>query len=103
MYPEQRVILIGDSGQEDPEIYREIVREYPQRVLCCYIRNVSGVSPRGAALKVVAADVAQAGSMMVVVEDTNGAARHAADKGWIGADSLREIAKEEAQVEKLPR
>jgi phosphatidate phosphatase APP1 len=101
MYPEQRVILIGDSGQEDPEIYREITREYPRRVICCYIRNVSGLGPRSESLKEVAGDVAEAGSLMVVVEDTNAAARHAADKGWINSGALSEIAKEEAQVERL--
>ena len=104
MYPEQRVILIGDSGQEDPEIYREIVREYPQRVLCCYIRNVtSAISSRSESLVNVTAEVAEAGSLMVVVEDTNAAARHAASKAWIGEESLPEIAKEEAQVERLPK
>lgn len=30
-------ILIGDSGQQDPEIYREIVEAYPGRVLAVYI------------------------------------------------------------------
>jgi phosphatidate phosphatase APP1 len=34
-------ILIGDSGQQDPEIYREIVRDYPGRIKAVYIRNVS--------------------------------------------------------------
>lgn len=102
MYPEQRVILIGDSGQEDPEIYREIVREYPQRVLCCYIRNVTPVGPRRESLLAVTNEIAEAGSLMVVVEDTNAAARHAAGKGWISEEARPEIAKEEAQVEKLP-
>ena len=33
-------ILIGDSGQEDAEHYRTIVREFPGRIRCVYIRNV---------------------------------------------------------------
>jgi phosphatidate phosphatase APP1 len=102
MYPEQRVILIGDSGQEDPEIYREIVREYPQRVLCCYIRNVTPVA-RAESLKTVAGEVAEAGSTMVIVEDTKAAAAHAAQNGWISEESRPDIAKEEAQVEQLPK
>ncbi|MBW3545955.1 MAG: DUF2183 domain-containing protein, partial [Bacteroidetes bacterium] len=32
-------ILIGDSGQHDPEIYEEIVRDYPKRILAVYIRD----------------------------------------------------------------
>lgn len=102
MYPEQRVILIGDSGQEDPEIYREIVREYPGRVLGCYIRDVTPVGPRGDSLVGIKEEVGRAGSEMVIVEDTNAAAQHAARKGWINREALAEIATEEAQVEQLP-
>ena len=102
MYPEQRVILIGDSGQEDPEIYREIVREYPGRVLCCYIRNVTPVGPRGDSLISIKEEVGRAGSEMVIVEDTNAAAQHAAANRWINREALAKIATEEAQVEKLP-
>ncbi len=38
-----KFILIGDSGQEDPEIYAEIVDKYPERILAVYIRDVSGL------------------------------------------------------------
>ncbi len=103
MYAQQRFILIGDSGQEDPEIYREIAREYPGRILCCYIRNVTPVGPRGESLLKIAAEIAAAGSEMVIVEDTNAAARHAAGKQWISEAALPEIAVEEKQVENLPR
>jgi phosphatidate phosphatase APP1 len=103
MYPDHRVILIGDSGQEDPEIYREIVREFPGRVLCSYIRNVTPTGPRGGVLKTIVEEVTSAGSEMVIVEDTNAAARHAAAKGWINEKALPGIAQEEAQVEQLPR
>lgn len=102
-YPEQRFILIGDSGQEDPEIYREIVREFPNRVLCSYIRNVTPLGPRGDALKEVASEIATAGSEMVIVEDTNAAAKHAAAKHWITEESLPGIAQDETRVEHLPR
>ena len=103
MYPEQKFILIGDSGQEDPEIYREIVREFPGRIICSYIRNVTPIGPRGGILKTIVEEIASAGSEMVIVEDTNAAARHAAAKGFINPTTLPEIAKEEKQVEELPR
>ena len=41
-FPDLPFILIGDSGEEDPEIYGEIVSAYPGRILAVYIRNVSG-------------------------------------------------------------
>src|SRR3954471_6984878 len=34
-------VLVGDSGQRDPEIYARVVRENPGRVLAVYVRNVS--------------------------------------------------------------
>lgn len=33
-------VLIGDSGERDPQIYAEIVRAYPGRILAVYIREV---------------------------------------------------------------
>lgn len=39
-FPEQRVLLIGDSGQHDPELYAEIIRRFPDRVEAVYIRKV---------------------------------------------------------------
>ena len=33
-------MLIGDSGEKDPEIYADIVRAQPGRILAVYIREV---------------------------------------------------------------
>ncbi|MDR1888093.1 MAG: DUF2183 domain-containing protein [Zoogloeaceae bacterium] len=40
-YPKRKFILVGDSGESDPEIYAGIKRKYPDRVLEIYIRNVT--------------------------------------------------------------
>lgn len=39
-YPELPFILIGDSGEHDPDIYMEIAEEYPNRILAIYLRSV---------------------------------------------------------------
>lgn len=39
-YPEMSFVLIGDSGQRDPEIYGQIVKNYPGRVKAVYIRAI---------------------------------------------------------------
>ncbi|MBD3627208.1 phosphatase domain-containing protein [Cyclobacterium sp.] len=39
-FPEQRFLLIGDSGQHDPELYAEIIRQYPKRVEAVFIRRI---------------------------------------------------------------
>ena len=38
-YPTLPVILVGDSSQQDPEIYRDVVREFPERALAIYSRR----------------------------------------------------------------
>jgi hypothetical protein len=40
-YPKRRFILIGDSGENDPEIYASIARRYPERVEAIHIRDVT--------------------------------------------------------------
>jgi len=39
-YPELPFILIGDSGEHDPDIYMEIAEEFPDRILAIYLRSV---------------------------------------------------------------
>jgi len=39
-YPDLPFILIGDSGEHDPDIYIEIAEEFPDRILAIYLRSV---------------------------------------------------------------
>lgn len=45
MYPEMEFYLIGDSGQEDPEIYSKIIMDYPNRIKGVFIRLVDDLDP----------------------------------------------------------
>ena len=40
--PERKFILVGDSGQSDPEIYAELYCKYPNQILHVFIRDVKG-------------------------------------------------------------
>lgn len=40
VYPEAGFVLIGDSGQKDPEIYRQIVLGQPSRIKGVFIRDI---------------------------------------------------------------
>ena len=82
LYPRLPFILIGDSGQEDPEIYRIVVDEYPGRILAIYIRDVSP-DERDEEVRRLAVEVAGARSSMVLAADTMAMAQHAAAQGWI--------------------
>jgi phosphatidate phosphatase APP1 len=97
-------ILIGDSGQEDAEHYRTIVREFPGRIRCVYIRNVWHRTGREAELALIAEDIRAAGSQMLTVDDTVTAARHAAQHGWIRWEEVKEVRehqREDAQARTL--
>lgn len=81
-YPDRSFVLIGDSGQEDAEIYARVVREHPGRVLAVYIRDVSG-DLRDRKVRQIASEVEALGVPMRLVEDSAEAARHAAEIGLI--------------------
>ncbi len=68
-YPHLPFILIGDSGQQDPEIYADIATQYPDRVLSVYIRNVSRNLQRPEAVRSLAEKVLTAGSALVLADD----------------------------------
>lgn len=40
-YPKLKFILIGDSGEHDPDIYMEIAEHHPDRILAIYLRSVN--------------------------------------------------------------
>ena len=41
-FPGRQFVLIGDSGEADPEIYGQLAREQPARIVAIHIRDVSG-------------------------------------------------------------
>jgi Uncharacterized conserved protein (DUF2183) len=43
-HPRRRFVLVGDSGERDPEIYASIAREHGPRIAAVLIRNASGES-----------------------------------------------------------
>lgn len=97
--PELPVILVGDSSQQDPEIYRDVVREFPERVLAIYIRDVKRTEERRAAIASLVAEVEAQKSVLVLADDTVAAARHAAEQGYIHPDSLAGIGGEKRMDE----
>ena len=91
IYSDMPFILIGDSGQHDPEIYSRVVRENPGKVMAVYIRNIEDNSVRDRAVKVLAEDVAKAGSILLLAADSFAMAKHAAEKGFISPEALAEV------------
>jgi phosphatidate phosphatase APP1 len=91
LFPHLPFILVGDSGEKDPEIYAQLVNDYPRRIQAVYIRNVSRNLERPAEIRALAKKVLEAGSTLIMADDTWPLAQHAAAQGWISPDALAEI------------
>ncbi len=100
-YKELPFILIGDSGQRDPEIYAQIAQDYPGRIRAIYIRDV-GLEIGTTRTRHFAEMAARAGVEMVLVADTEAAAIHAAEHGLIDPDALPDIRAEKAKDQEAP-
>ncbi len=85
-YSELPFVLIGDSGEEDPEIYHQAVREHPGRIRAIYIRDVT-TARRDAEVGAIAKEVRGLGVEMILAPDTAVAAEHAAATGLIAPDA----------------
>ena len=89
-YSELPFVLIGDSGEEDPEIYRQAVVEHPGRIEAVYIRDVTS-DERDAEVGKIAAEVEGMGTTMVAVADSAAAAEHAASIGLISPEAAERV------------
>jgi phosphatidate phosphatase APP1 len=101
-YPHLPFLLIGDSGEQDPEIYREVVRSHPGRILGIYIRRVGTRPERDDEVRAIAREVRERGTAMLLVEDTEAAAVHAAEAGWILREEVSGVREEKARDEADP-
>ena len=99
LYPDLPFILLGDTSQHDPEIYRQIVSEFPGRVRAIYIRDVTRDAERSASVQKLAGELRASHASLVLAEDTIGAATHAVEQGWISADALPGIREEKREDE----
>jgi phosphatidate phosphatase APP1 len=93
-YPRLPFILIGDSGEDDPEVYADIVRRFPRRIRTIYIRSVNRAPARLAAIERLISEVARTGCQLVLAPDSEHAAAHAAAEGLIAASALRAVCAE---------
>jgi phosphatidate phosphatase APP1 len=90
-YPKLKFILIGDSGEQDPEIYSGVVRRHPERIGVIYIRSVDPSTARLDAIQQLIEDVAPTGCQLVLAPDSEFAAVHAAAEGLIPAAELANV------------
>lgn len=79
-YPNLPFILIGDSGEHDPDIYMEIAEEFPDRILAIYLRSVKHKKKM---LRVKSLVYNYKTTMVLMVESSAQAIEHAKKHGFI--------------------
>ncbi|MDF9796830.1 phosphatidate phosphatase APP1 [Catalinimonas alkaloidigena] len=90
LYPDMQFILIGDSGQKDPEIYEFLSRKYPSHIKAIYIRDVTH-DKRDKEVREIAKQVKSRGIDMVLAEDTSVPAIHALEQGLVTQESVEHL------------
>ena len=71
-----RFVLIGDSGQKDPEIYLRVIQLHAPRVIAAFIRDVTG-DVRDEAVARIIEEAHTAGVEMIYVRDSTHALEEA--------------------------
>ncbi len=100
-YPGLRFVLVGDSGEHDPEIYAEVAHRFPGRVLGIYIRDVTDGKGDERVMQ-LREDMARIGVDMVLARDSFAAAAHAMALGLITPGELRSVAQSVERSLHLP-
>lgn len=102
-FPHLPFVLIGDNGEQDPEIYTDVVKEYPTRIRVIYIRSVNNHLSRRAAIDKLVAEVRRTGSQLVLTPDSEFAAAHAAAEGLISTGELAAVRSEKKKDQTAPK
>jgi phosphatidate phosphatase APP1 len=85
-------ILVGDSGQHDPEVYTRIVEEHPGRIEAIYIRRVDDKPDRERAIEALRDQIRHTRCELILAADSLLMAEHAHARGYIslhGLDAVR--------------
>ncbi|WP_371317405.1 App1 family protein [Halomonas sp. 18071143] len=96
LYQDMPCILIGDSGQHDPEVYTEVVKAYPERIKAIYIRRVDSDPKREEAIQRLREQLAHTQCELVLAADSVLMAEHAHGQGDISARGLQAVKRDVA-------
>ncbi len=96
-YSQFPFLLIGDSGQDDPAIYLQVVKEFPGRIKMIFIRDVN--ASKHAFVEKIKEELKSSNVEMLLVKNTLEASKLALEKGFILKGDIKEIAQEKSKDE----
>lgn len=92
IYSDRPFVLVGDSGQHDPEVYAELAGAHPGRIRVAYIRDVNQTPEREDSIRRLAEQARAAGTDLVLARDSVAMARDAAARGLVGDEVIAAVA-----------
>jgi phosphatidate phosphatase APP1 len=100
-FPELPFVLMGDSGQHDPEVYRKVLERVPNRIKAIYIRDVTD-QERDEEVRKLAEQVKEHAGTLLLVQSSAEAGEDAFGRGLISAANLELVRAERTLDEKAP-
>ena len=102
-HPGLGLVLVGDTGQLDPEIYAAVAEAHPDRIRAVYVRRPPGPTlRRDAEVRALAERVTALGVPMLAVDDSVEIAEHAASIGLLDPAEIPAIRAETAEGRRGP-
>ncbi|NIP82591.1 MAG: DUF2183 domain-containing protein [Gemmatimonadetes bacterium] len=89
-YPDLPFVLIGDSGQQDPETYRDIVEQHSDRIRAVLIRAVTPPE-RDSEVRSIVQEIIDMGVQAAAAESSVSLARAAADFGLVPDEAIAAV------------
>ncbi len=100
-YPDMPFVLIGDTGERDPEVFREITRHDPSRIRAVIIRRAKH-HPRDAEMRELGWEFAGNGIPWCLAANSLEAAQFSIEHGLAGEELLEQVRVDRAQEKTLP-
>ncbi|WP_121355326.1 App1 family protein [Flavisolibacter nicotianae] len=97
-FPKHRVVLLGDSSQQDPYIYQSVVKHFPKQVHAVYIRDVFERNYQK--VKDVLTKIEAAGVPCLFFKHSEEAILHSVKIGLVDASSAEEKLQEQPAQQK---
>lgn len=92
-YPNMSFILIGDSGQKDAFVYRDLAKAHPGRIAAIYLREIRGGTEHERVEEALG-EVRELGVDTACGPDLWVAAEHAVGRGWLSDEAFAEVRRE---------
>lgn len=96
-HPGLGLVLVGDTGQLDPEIYAAVAESAPERIRAIYVRRTAAWDVRrDREVRALAKRITALGVPMLVVNDSTEIAEHAARIGLLEPAAVADVRAETA-------